>query len=169
MSAAGALVQGAVVPRWRLLPVQGERPERLALRAAQHLRDPAERLPLWGQPRYSSCAFLPRANHVFVAASEHPVGTALALLHDCAIPDLAWCNPADSLLLRRGYAAAMLRLVKLAAQQAIGGKPQRLSSIAITPLPHLRGELLLRTSSGWTGRGRAWNQDAYLLALVWQN
>jgi hypothetical protein len=159
---------GPTVPRWRLVPVQGQRPERLALRIAHALREPGSRLPLWGEPRYSSCSHLPRALHVFVAAGQQPVGTAMTRLHEAAPPDLAWLNPADAPLLRRGYSGGMLRLVKLAAQQAIGGKPLRLSRLAITPLPHRPGELLLRSSGGWTGRARAWLQDGYLLALAWE-
>jgi hypothetical protein len=169
MSALRAQTHGATVPRWRLVPVQDQRPQRRALQAVHALREPACELPLWGTPRYSACTSHRRASHVFVAAGAKPVGTALARLHETVPPDLDWTNPADLALLRRGYDVGMLRLVKLAAQQAIGGKPQRLSSISLTPLPHLPGELLVRSSSGWTGRARAWVQEHYLLALAWEN
>lgn len=169
MESARAKAGAQAVPRWRLLPCGAERPQRFALQTAHRLRETAAELPLWGRPRYSAVAPRLCAGHVFVAAGEMPVGCALSRLHETAVPDLAWCNLADQLLLRRGYNCAVLRLVKQAAQQAIGGKPARLSSIFITPLPHRPGELLLRSSSGWTGRARAWTQSDCLLALAWEN
>lgn len=168
MGQTQALAGAQAVPRWRLLPCSGTRPDRFALQTVHRLREPEARLPLWGQPRYSAVAQQPRGRYVFVAAGETPVGCALARLHETTPPDYAWRNLADSALQRRGYDPGMLRLVKLAAVQAIGGKPARLSSIFITPLPHRPGELLLRTSSGWTGRARAWTQHDHLLALAWE-
>jgi hypothetical protein len=82
--------------------------------------------------------------------------------------DTAWLNSADVALVGRGHPPAVLKLVKQAAQQACPTAQLRLSSFTLTPLPHLPGELLVRHSSGWTGRARAWQQDDFVLALAWQ-
>jgi hypothetical protein len=156
------------VPRWRLLAGNGQRPDRLALRIAHHLSNPEVVLPFWGNPRYIAVASGRPLGLMLVAACETPVGCAADSLTSNSVPDLAWCNATDRLLMRRQMAPAMLRLVKLAAQQAVGGKLIRLSSLFLTPLPHRRGELLVRSSSGWTGRARAWTHCDCMLAVVWK-
>lgn len=168
MSAVRALAGSSAVPRWRLLRSTGL-PQRLARHSINHLLSGSVQLAPWGQPRYAAVAPLPCCCLLLVAACEQPVGCALCRLHETAPADSAWCNHADTALQRRGYDPGMLRLVKLAALQAIGSSSARLSSIFVTPLPHLRGELLLRSSSGWTGRARAWVQQDCLLALAWQH
>ena len=156
------------VPRWRLVACAGQIPARVARSVTQRLRDPAVLLPGWGQPRFSSCAYLPRGLHVLTAAGSMPVGTALAPALAPLPGDMSWINSADVALFARGHAAGALRLIKQAAAQACPAQ-RRLSSFTLTPLPHLPGELLVRHSNGWTGRARAWMQDGYLLALAWQN
>jgi hypothetical protein len=156
------------VPRWRLVNCMGRLPARVARSVAQRLRGPGALLPGWGEPRYSSCAYLPSGTHVFTATGSSPVGTALARLFAALPGDTSWLNSADLALVSRGYSPAALRLVKQAAAQACSTVARRLSSFTLTPLPHLPGELLVRHSSGWTGRARAWQQEEFILALAWQ-
>jgi len=132
------------------------------------MREPASFLPGWGMPRHTSCAFLPSSIHVFTATASTPVGTALTRAFAPAPGDTAWLNASDIALVARGYSPVVLRLLKQAAVQACSATSRRLSSITLTPLPHLPGELLVRHTAGWTGRARAWEQEGYLLALAWQ-